>query len=184
MNEPLRARGTHRERRGHLDAAPDPGGDRGGTRPQRADETQPLRGGAAGRRLPPDAVPLVRRQGRAAQRVRRLRARDVRHRHRQGDRGPAGNGKARRRPEVHRGVPALLFGRAACRHRARGRHHAAVVDHPGHACAAAEADAGSNGGVKAATAIRVAVSHYIVRSDDDDQFLAQLRHAIGIKPTG
>ncbi len=42
---------------------------------------------------------------------------------------------------------------------------------------------GSNSGVKAATAIRVAVSHYIVRSDDDDQFLSQLRHAVGIKPT-
>lgn len=41
---------------------------------------------------------------------------------------------------------------------------------------------GTNGGVKAATATRVAVSHYIVRSDDDDQFLAQLRHAVGIKP--
>ena len=27
------------------------------------------------------------------------------------------------------------------------------------------------------------MSHYIVRSDDDDQFLAQLRHAVGIKPT-
>jgi AcrR family transcriptional regulator len=41
---------------------------------------------------------------------------------------------------------------------------------------------GSNSDIKAATAIRVAVSHYIVRSDDDDQFLAQLRHAVGIKP--
>ncbi|MCW2515080.1 MAG: betI 13 [Mycobacterium sp.] len=41
---------------------------------------------------------------------------------------------------------------------------------------------GPNAGVKAATAVRVAVSHYIVRSDDDDQFLAQLRHAVGIKP--
>ncbi len=40
---------------------------------------------------------------------------------------------------------------------------------------------GPNGAVKAATAIRVAVSHYIVRSDDGDQFLAQLRHAVGIK---
>lgn len=40
---------------------------------------------------------------------------------------------------------------------------------------------GPNGAVKAATAIRVAVSHYIVRSDDDDQFLAQLRHAVGIE---
>ena len=40
---------------------------------------------------------------------------------------------------------------------------------------------GANAPVKAATAIRVAVSHYIVRSDDADQFLAQLRHAVGIK---
>ena len=34
----------------------------------------------------------------------------------------------------------------------------------------------------AATAVRVAVSHYLVRSDDDDEFLAQLRHAVGLKP--
>ncbi|MGW0158208.1 TetR/AcrR family transcriptional regulator [Mycobacterium sp. NPDC003323] len=40
---------------------------------------------------------------------------------------------------------------------------------------------GANANVKAATAIRVAISHYIVRSDDDGQFLAQLRHAVGIK---
>ena len=40
---------------------------------------------------------------------------------------------------------------------------------------------GPGGAVKAATAIRVAVSHYLVRSDDGDQFLAQLRHAVGIK---
>ena len=40
---------------------------------------------------------------------------------------------------------------------------------------------GPSGAVKAATAIRVAVSHYVVRSDDGDQFLAQLRHAVGIK---
>jgi AcrR family transcriptional regulator len=40
---------------------------------------------------------------------------------------------------------------------------------------------GPNGEVAAATAIRVAVSHYLVRSDDGDQFLAQLRHAAGIK---
>ena len=39
---------------------------------------------------------------------------------------------------------------------------------------------GPNGAVKAATAVRVAISHYIVRSDDADQFLAQLRHAVGI----
>lgn len=43
---------------------------------------------------------------------------------------------------------------------------------------------GTNAGVKAATAIRVAISHYIVRSDDDDQFLAQLRHAVGIRQNG
>ncbi|CAJ1586778.1 helix-turn-helix domain-containing protein [[Mycobacterium] wendilense] len=41
---------------------------------------------------------------------------------------------------------------------------------------------GPNGAEKAATAVRVAVSHYIVRSDDAEQFLAQLRHAVGIKP--
>lgn len=40
---------------------------------------------------------------------------------------------------------------------------------------------GATASVKAATAIRVTVSHYIVRSDDADQFLAQLRHAVGIK---
>jgi AcrR family transcriptional regulator len=43
--------------------------------------------------------------------------------------------------------------------------------------------AGPNAAVKAATAIRVAVSHYIVRCDDADQFLAQLRHVVGIKGT-
>ncbi|MDQ2638546.1 MAG: TetR/AcrR family transcriptional regulator [Actinomycetota bacterium] len=32
-----------------------------------------------------------------------------------------------------------------------------------------------------ATAVRVAVSHYLVRSDDDAQFLGQLRHAARIK---
>ena len=40
---------------------------------------------------------------------------------------------------------------------------------------------GPNREVAAATAIRVAVSHYLVRSDDAGQFLAQLRHAVGIK---
>jgi AcrR family transcriptional regulator len=40
---------------------------------------------------------------------------------------------------------------------------------------------GPNGAVAAATAIRVAVSHYLVASDDADQFLAQLRHAVGLK---
>ena len=32
-----------------------------------------------------------------------------------------------------------------------------------------------------ATAVRVAVSHYLVRSDDDDEFLDQLRHAARVK---
>jgi TetR/AcrR family transcriptional repressor of uid operon len=41
--------------------------------------------------------------------------------------------------------------------------------------------AGSQGEAAAATAVRVAVSHYLVRSDDDEQFLAQLRHAVGLK---
>lgn len=40
---------------------------------------------------------------------------------------------------------------------------------------------GPNAAVKAATVIRIAVSHYVVRSDDADQFLAQLRHAVGLK---
>ncbi|MGB9304452.1 MAG: TetR/AcrR family transcriptional regulator [Mycobacterium sp.] len=40
---------------------------------------------------------------------------------------------------------------------------------------------GPNAALKAATAIRIAISHYIVRSDDADQFLAQLRHAVGLK---
>lgn len=35
---------------------------------------------------------------------------------------------------------------------------------------------------RAATVVRVAVSHYVVRSDDDEDFLAQLRHAAGLKP--
>ncbi len=43
---------------------------------------------------------------------------------------------------------------------------------------------GPNAAVKAATAIRVAFSHYMIRSDDADDFLAQLRHAVGIKAGG
>lgn len=39
---------------------------------------------------------------------------------------------------------------------------------------------GPGGVVRAATAIRVAISHYMVRGDDADQFLAQLRLAVGI----
>ena len=39
---------------------------------------------------------------------------------------------------------------------------------------------GPGGSVRAATAIRVAISHYMVRGDDDDQFLCQLRLAVGI----
>lgn len=41
---------------------------------------------------------------------------------------------------------------------------------------------GPDGAVAAATAVRVATSHYLVRSDDDTDFLAQLRHAAGLKP--
>jgi AcrR family transcriptional regulator len=41
---------------------------------------------------------------------------------------------------------------------------------------------GPDANVAAATVTRVAASHYIIRSDDTDQFLAQLRHAAGIKP--
>lgn len=39
---------------------------------------------------------------------------------------------------------------------------------------------GPTAAVAAATAVRVAVSHYLVRSDDGDDFLAQLRHAVGL----
>lgn len=35
--------------------------------------------------------------------------------------------------------------------------------------------------VAAATAVRVAVSHYLVRSDDGDDFLAQLRHSARVR---
>ena len=40
---------------------------------------------------------------------------------------------------------------------------------------------GNNAEVAAATAIRVAISHYLVRSDDGGEFLEQLRHAAGVK---
>lgn len=40
---------------------------------------------------------------------------------------------------------------------------------------------GPNAELKAATAIRIAISHYLVRSDDTDQLLAQLRHAVGLR---
>jgi TetR/AcrR family transcriptional repressor of uid operon len=40
---------------------------------------------------------------------------------------------------------------------------------------------GPYGAEAAATAVRVAVSHYLVRADDDAEFLAQLRHAVGLK---
>lgn len=39
---------------------------------------------------------------------------------------------------------------------------------------------GKDADVAAATAVRVAISHYLVRSDDGDDFLAQLRHAAGL----
>jgi TetR/AcrR family transcriptional regulator, repressor for uid operon len=41
---------------------------------------------------------------------------------------------------------------------------------------------GPDGAERAATVVRVAVSQYLVRSDDADDFLAQLRHAAGLKP--
>ncbi|KAA1430362.1 TetR/AcrR family transcriptional regulator [Mycolicibacter arupensis] len=40
---------------------------------------------------------------------------------------------------------------------------------------------GPDAAIKAAAATRIALSHYIIRSDDSDQFLAQLRQAVGIK---
>jgi AcrR family transcriptional regulator len=40
---------------------------------------------------------------------------------------------------------------------------------------------GADPGLAVATAVRVAVSHYLVRSDDGEDFLAQLRHAAGVK---
>jgi TetR/AcrR family transcriptional regulator, repressor for uid operon len=40
---------------------------------------------------------------------------------------------------------------------------------------------GPDSAVAAAAVVRVAMSHYLVRSDDDDQFLAQLRHAARLK---
>ena len=41
---------------------------------------------------------------------------------------------------------------------------------------------GPGGTEAAATVVRIAISHYLVRSDDGAQFLAQLRHAAGVKP--
>jgi TetR/AcrR family transcriptional repressor of uid operon len=40
---------------------------------------------------------------------------------------------------------------------------------------------GARGTQAAATVVRVAISHYLVRSDDADEFLAQLRHAARVK---
>jgi AcrR family transcriptional regulator len=40
---------------------------------------------------------------------------------------------------------------------------------------------GPDSAVAAAIATRVAVSHWVVRADDDDQLLTQLRHATGIR---
>ena len=41
---------------------------------------------------------------------------------------------------------------------------------------------GPDAELSAATAVRVAISQYLVRSDDSDDFLAQLRHAARVKP--
>jgi TetR/AcrR family transcriptional regulator, repressor for uid operon len=40
---------------------------------------------------------------------------------------------------------------------------------------------GPDAALAVATAVRVAMSHYVVRSDDDADFLAQLRHAARVK---
>lgn len=40
---------------------------------------------------------------------------------------------------------------------------------------------GPNGVVAASAAIRIAVAHYVVPADDADDFLAQLRHAVGLR---
>ena len=40
---------------------------------------------------------------------------------------------------------------------------------------------GPDAALAAATAVRVAISQYLVRSDDSEQFLAQLRHAARVK---
>jgi AcrR family transcriptional regulator len=40
---------------------------------------------------------------------------------------------------------------------------------------------GPDAAVAAAAVVRVAMSHYLVRSDDGDQFLAQLRNAAGLE---
>jgi AcrR family transcriptional regulator len=40
---------------------------------------------------------------------------------------------------------------------------------------------GTDPGLAVSTAVRVAVSHYLVRSDDGEDFLAQLRHAARVK---
>jgi len=40
---------------------------------------------------------------------------------------------------------------------------------------------GPDGAQAAATVVRVAISHYLVRSDDADEFLTQLRHAAGTR---
>lgn len=41
--------------------------------------------------------------------------------------------------------------------------------------------AGPDSALAVATAVRVAVSHYVVRSDDGGDFLDQIRHAAGVK---
>jgi hypothetical protein len=89
---------------------------------KRADQTEPLRGSAAGRRFPSDAVPVVRVQAGVARCVQRLRTRNVRQRHQPGYRGPTRYRKTRCRTEIHCPVSAVLLGRPIGRHRAGGRH--------------------------------------------------------------
>ena len=110
------------------------------------------------------------------------RARDVRHRHQPGHGGSARNREARRRAAVHRRTTSTRT-RACGWSTSSPRSSSPSCAGSSRSCGRAlqKLLTGPNGAVKAATAIRVAVSHYIVRSDDDDQFLAQLRHAAGIK---
>jgi hypothetical protein len=105
---------------------------------KRADQTEPLRGSAAGRRFPSDAVPVVRVQAGVARCVQRLRTRNVRQRHQPGYRGPTRYRKTRCRTEIHCPVSAVLLGRPIGRHRAGGRHR--TTGHGGSAHAGTSAE--------------------------------------------
>ena len=85
---------------------------------------------------------------------------------------------------VHRRVPAFVLRCPGHRYRTRSCHRTAGPKSSRSTRARLQRCCrGRTCAVKAATAIRVAVSHYIVRSDDDDGFLEQLRHAVGTEPS-